>query len=187
MIMAMACLTFPAASAEYQFAIPGDFLVSAHGTLHVSAPVGWTVTTTGSDPDDASNRPPAAFPGSLITARNTTGAEMAIGPMDREERSVIALINERFGLDQDGNPLSQTLIMGAHAYGHVYFHRKTHSHRAHGDLETGPLLLSFVATVIDTNDWSEVLGIMESIRFEHHEDAQSGAADGASAATAPEP
>jgi hypothetical protein len=95
------------------------------------------------------------------------------------------LINERFGLDQDGNPLSQPLIMGAHANGHVYFHRKTHSHRAHGDLETGPLLLSFVATVIDTNDWSEVLGIMESIRFEHHEDAQSGAADGATACDGP--
>ena len=169
---AIAVLALPALSAEYQFDIPGAFLVSVHGTLHVTTPEGWSVATAYSDGDTTTNTPPPRFPGPMIEAKNTTGAEINIYPMDIEERSVITVINERLGKDSSGAPLPWTPIQGPYAKGNVCFQKPASPTRAHGDLETGRLLLSFVSTLSDTNDWPEVQGILESFRFIENEDVQ---------------
>ena len=171
-LLAIAVLALPALSAEYQFDIPGAFLVSVHGTLHVTTPEGWSVATAYSDGDTTTNTPPPRFPGPMIEAKNTTGAEFLIYPMDIEERSVIASMNERLGKDSSGAPLPWTPIQGPYAKGNVCFQKPASPTRAHGDLETGRLLLSFVSTLSDTNDWPEVQGILESFRFIENEDVQ---------------
>ena len=171
-LLAIAVLALPALSAEYQFDIPGAFLVSVHGTLHVTTPEGWSVATAYSDGDTTTNTPPPRFPGPMIEAKNTTGAEFLIYPMDIEERSVIASVNERLGKDSSGAPLPWAPIQGPYAKGKVCFQNPASPTRAHGDLETGRLLLSFVSTLSDTNDWPEVQGILESFRFIENEDVQ---------------
>ena len=171
-LLAIAVLALPALSAEYQFDIPGAFLVSVHGTLHVTTPEGWSVATAYSDGDTTTNTPPPRFPGPMIEAKNTTGAEIKVYPMDIEERSVIAFVNERLGKDSSGAPLPWTPIQGPYAKGSVCFQNPASPTRAHGYLETGRLLLSFVSTISDTNDWQEVQSILESFRFKENEDVQ---------------
>jgi len=165
-------LALPAFGAEYQFDIPGAFLVSPHGILYVSAPDGWNVATAYSDSETATNTPPPRFPGPIIRAKNTTGAEITICPMDIEERSVIAFVNDRLGKDSSGVPLPWTPIQGPYAKGSVCFQNPASPTRAHGNLETGRLLLSFVSTLSDTNDWQEVQSILASFRFEENESVQ---------------
>ena len=171
-LLAVAALALPALSAEYQFDIPGAFLVSPHGGLYVSAPDGWSVVTAYSDNEVVTNTPPPLFPGPMIEAKNTTGAEINIYPMDIEERSVTAFVNERLGKDSGSAPLPWTPIQGPYAKGSVCFQNLASPTRAHGNLETGRLLLSFVSTLSDTNDWQEVQSILESFRFKENEGVQ---------------
>ena len=161
--------------ADYQFDIPGSFLVSVHGTLHVTAPDGWSVVTVYNE-DDATQNPPPQFPGPVIEAKNSTGAEINILPMDLEEISVITKVNEHFGKDSNGYPLPRTPIQGPYVKGSIYFHNPANPARTHGDLESGRLLLSFLSTLIDTNDWQDVQSILESFRFEEKESVQQGVA-----------
>lgn len=185
-LLAAIGLALPAFGAEYHFDIPGAFLVSPHGILSVSAPDGWKVAVAYSDNETATNTPPPRFPGPMIKAKNTTGAVITICPMDIEERSAIAFVNERLGKDSSGAPLPWTPIQGPCAKGSVCFQNPANPDRAHGNLETGRLLLSFVATLSDTNDWKDVQGILESFRFEDNESVQQGVA-GFGAQSAPPP
>ena len=175
MMQAAIILALPAFGSEYRFEIPGEFLVSVHGTLHVSAPDGWSVATACGDGDDARKTPSPRFPGPMIAAKNTTGAEINIYPMNVEDRSVVAFVNERLGNDGSGAPLPWTPIHGPCAKGNVCFQNPANPTRAHGDLETGRLLLAFVATLSGTNDWQDVQDILESFRFEENEGVQQGA------------
>ena len=176
-ILAMACLTVPTIGKEFQFEIPGSFLVSPHGTLYVSAPDGWDVATVYSESDATTNTPPPRFPGPQINAKNSTGAEINIIPMNIEERSVLAFVNDRLGKDTNGSPLPRTPITGPYAKGSVCFQTPGNYSRSHGDLETGNLLLSFAATLANTNEWQDVQNILESFRFDEKESVeQSGAA-----------
>jgi|GEM_PF-1433334 hypothetical protein len=173
--LAAIALALPAFGAEYQFDIPGSFLVSPHGILYVSAPDGWNVATAYGEEDAAANTPPTRFPGPMIAAKNTTGAEIFVYPMDVEERSVIAFVNDRLGKDSAGIPLPRTPIQGPDAKGSACFQNPASPTRAHGDLQVGRLLLSFVSTLDDPNDWPEVLRILESFRFVESESAPSAA------------
>lgn len=181
-------LALPAFGSEYRFEIPGEFLVSVHGTLHVSAPDGWSVATAYGDGDAAPNTPPPRFPGPMIEAKNTTGAEINIYPMNVEDRSVVAFVNERLGHDGSGAPLPWTPIHGPYAEGSVCFQNPANPTRAHGDLETGRLLLAFVSTLSGTNDWQDVQDILESFRFEENEGVQQkGDGNGTPSALPPPP
>ena len=143
-LLAIAALALSALSAEYQFYIPGAFLVSPHGTLNVSAPDGWSVTSMYDEDDGTTtNSTPPQFPGPSIVAKNSTGAEVFIRLMDIEERNVIARINDVFGKDSNGIPLPWAPIQGAYAKGNICFQNPASPTRAHGDLETGRLLLLF--------------------------------------------
>ncbi|OQB39495.1 MAG: hypothetical protein BWY09_01063 [Candidatus Hydrogenedentes bacterium ADurb.Bin179] len=95
------------------------------------------------DEDDGTttNSTPPQFPGPSIVAKNSTGAEVFIRLMDIEERNVIARINDVFGKDSNGIPLPWAPIQGAYAKGNICFQNPASPTRAHGDLETGRLLL----------------------------------------------
>lgn len=165
-LLAIATLALSALSAEYQFDIPGAFLVSPHGTLNVSAPDGWSVTSMYDEDDGTTtNSTPPQFPGPSIVAKNSTGAEVFIRLMDIEERNVIARINDVFGKDSNGTPLPWAPIQGAYAKGNICFQNPASPTRAHGDLETGRLLLAFFSTLSDTNDWPQIQSILASFRF----------------------
>ena len=180
-------LVLPVLSAEYQFDIPGTFLVSPHGILYVSAPDGWNLATAYSDGDAATNTQPTRFPGPMIEAKNTTGVKINIYPMNIEDRSVITFVNELLGKDSSGAPLPWTPIQGPYAKGSVCFQNPANPTRAHGDLETGRLLLAFVSTLSGTNDWQGVQDILESFRFEENGSVQQGVAGyGAQSAPSPE-
>ena len=186
-LLAAIALALPVYGAEYKFDIPGAFLVSPHGILYVSAPDGWNVATAYSDSETATNTPPPRFPGPMIEAKSTTGAEILIYPMDIGERSVIAFMNERLGKDGSGIPLPWTPIQGTNAKGSVCFQNPASPTRAHGNLETGRLLLSFVSTLSDTNDWQEVQSILASFRFEENESVQAGPGSPPQGAGSPDP
>ena len=174
-LLTPAAFALSAFGTEYQFDIPGSFLVSVHGTLHFTAPDGWSVVIAYNE-EDATKTPPPRFPGPMIEAKNATGAEILIYPMDIGERSVIAFVNERLGIDSSGAPLPWTPIQGPYAKGSVCFQNPASPTRAHGNLETGRLLLSFVSTQSDTNDWQAVQSYLESFRFEENESVQQGVA-----------
>jgi hypothetical protein len=131
-LLAIAALALSALSAEYQFYIPGAFLVSPHGTLNVSAPDGWSVTSMYDEDDGTTtNSTPPQFPGPSIVAKNSTGAEVFIRLMDIEERNVIARINDVFGKDSNGIPLPWAPIQGAYAKGNICFQNPASPTRAH--------------------------------------------------------
>jgi|LSQX01.3.fsa_nt_gb hypothetical protein len=170
---------------DYKFDIPGSFLVSVHGTLHVTAPDGWSVITAYNE-EDATKSPPPQFPGPVIEAKNSSGAEINILPMDIEERSVIDL--SKFGKDISGSLLPMTTVQGPYAKGSIYFLNSASPTRAYGDLETGRIILSFVAILSDTNDWMDIQNILESFRFEENKVVQqSGAAYVAQSAPSADP
>lgn len=188
MMQAAIVLALPAFGGEYRFEIPGEYSVSVHGTLNVSAPDGWSVATAYGDGDAATNTPPPRFPGPMIEAKNTTGAEINIYPMNVEDRSVVAFVNDRLDHDGSGAPLPWTPIHGPYAEGSVCFQNPANPTRAHGDLETGRLLLAFVSTLSGTNDWLAIQSILESFRFEENEGVQKkGDGNGTPSALSPPP
>ena len=174
--LAIGAFTLPTLGADYQFEIPGVFFVSVHGTLYVSAPDGWSMTNAYSEQDIPTNTPPPRFPGQLIKAKNISGAEINVIPMSVQERSAINYVNERMDKGRDGTPLPRTPIQGPYAKGSICYLDPARRSRAHGDLETGNLLLSFVVTLSDTNDWPNVQSILKSFRFEENESVQQSGA-----------
>lgn len=175
LLLTTVAFAISAFGAEFTFDIPGHFLVSVRGTLYVTAPDGWSVATVY-DEDDAAQNPPPRFPGPMIQAKNATGAEMLIHPMDIEEHSVIDFMNERLGKDNNGTPLPFAPMQGANIKGSVCFRNPAHPIHAHGSLEAGRLLLSFVVVLNDPKEWEEAQGILKSFRFEEHESIQQGVA-----------
>jgi hypothetical protein len=173
MLVAAVCsIVGDAFGGESAFEFPGAFRVSAHGTLYVTIPSGWKAQVVYPKPDKNPENIPSPPPTPLlVVSRETQPNRVFIDllPFDVSRKGFVIGARSVTDRDPQGNPVPRTSIIGPHVKGTICSPPKNHPKnyfRSHGDLETGDIFISFSTAIDDTNDWSQVQTVLESVRFE---------------------